>query len=219
MKRAFVLLLCACKKVAAVADAGSNWELQPMAEPAVVDAAAPPLTPPPAPWAMGYSDSDDLPDAGAAASGRCSDSANKKIAVSVYLEHVANPAPTVDLVIPSLKVRRRLWADWPRGKVENPYSCHTTFDSQGLKWSCSEVMTSAGGKIYARGSDIIAGKKDYSGKLTVDRFELPCDRVARFETIVCPSRCKAFEGGTSCDCSELDSDFHKVRPASTASAR
>ncbi len=167
------------------------------------EAKVPVPVPSPAPWALEYADSDDLPaDAGDA---RCPSPPAQARSVSVRLELVTRPKPSIELVIPSLSVRRRLW-----NVSRNPNSCGASLDASSLRFGCGEDLSSLSGRVYARRSDVIVGERSSRGTRQT-RFLLPCGTTARFEAVVCPPRCES--AAPRCECSELSPRWGAPGPA------
>jgi hypothetical protein len=214
-------VLVACRK-SSVTDGGSPaaaYSLVPMEDPAppAVAAAPPPGTAARAPAApgFGYTEGDDVPlEAGD--DGRCPPGPSKERDVVVRLEHTGAPKPTIDLVIDSISVRKRLWPAFPRNL--NPNSCYTEVLPDAFAFSCSEVMTGTTGRVYARGSDVVLGQSTTEGT-TQTRFRLPCGSIARFARVTCPPRCSANDAD-HCDCTEhFPTWTHPPTPAPTTAPR
>lgn len=161
------------------------------AKPVAVEAAAPAISAKPA-GPTAYEDKNDLPEN--AGDARCKEPipANAKPA-SVKLELSASP-PGIDVVIPSLGVRQRLWP-----AATNPNECHVSTAKGGsaLRFHCSDDASSIDGKIYARKSDVILGRATSSGTGNT-KFILPCGTPAKLEPIDCPKECK--KDGEQCSC-------------------
>jgi hypothetical protein len=172
------------------------------------DAALPPRLPLPA--SMRDDDSNDLPaDAG---DERCPPRDASTKSAEVRLELARFPRPSLHLVIPSLGVRERIWAD----VSPNPNSCSAALDPSGtsIRYGCSEDMSWRAGKVYARGSDVILLRREI-GSLTQTRSLLPCGTRPRFESVVCPAACHVVPAG--CECTELGDP--QPAPVSTTSPR
>jgi hypothetical protein len=178
---ALACLSCLHGKPATENDAGAR-------PPAPASEAA---APKPAPSALTYDDKADLPEN--AGDARCKEApaAGAKPA-SVKVEMTS--APGVEIIIPSLGVRQRLWPG-----AANPNECHTSLVDAGkaLRFHCSADESSVDGKIYVRRSDVLIGRANPSGA-TQTRFVLPCGTPVKLEAVTCPADCKKTADQCAC---------------------
>lgn len=141
---------------------------------------------------MSYDDKNDLPEN--AGDVRCKEpiAANAKPA-SVRLELSPNP-PGVDVVVPSLGVRQKLWPG-----AKDPSECHASLakGASALRFNCSDDVSSIDGKIYARKSDVVLGRAMPNG-IGNTKLILPCGTPAKLEPVECPKACK--KDGDQCSC-------------------
>jgi hypothetical protein len=170
----FVFASCSKKPADKPIDAGPTV-LEPMENPDPPKPSATAPDPGPAGWALEYTDDMDLPaDAGA---DRCADGgAARDVIVRLDLTHGAK---SVSLVIASIGYRKQLWDPMH----QNPSSCSAGRHPKenALVFHCAEDLTSIGGKVYLRGSDVVLGTNGFSDGKKQERIPLPCGSKVRFE--------------------------------------
>lgn len=173
-------------------DAGTTI-VQPATTPTLAaEASAPPAEAGPPAWAMAYDDKADLAEN--AGDTRCKDApaAGAKPGI-VSLEVSAKP-PALDLSIPSLGVKQRIWST-----STEPGACTAKVVDKGksIRFHCGEEQTSIDGKIYTRRSDVALGRAQPAGTGTT-KFLLPCGTPPKLEIAACPKECKKETDACTC---------------------